>query len=326
MLGEISQDHVLADRGHSQQPGLPEVTLDLIFRSVSEPAECLHGPVGSLEAGLPCNILRHGCLGAAVLALVVEIRRHPRCQLSRVQAGMAVGKRKLDSLVLTDRPPIDLARPGIVHGFRKRGMTEAYRFERDQDALGVDAIEQHAEAVAFGTDAIALIGAQTFDKQLERRNSMAPHFPDLTHLNVRAVHVHEEESQYFSGAGTFISGRCASQQKAFFGAISLGDPSLVAINPISGALPDGSGADRGDIASEVRLSEAHADVEIPPHYGRQRRCPHLLGSVPHDGLHTKHADVDGARATHARTVGRYSLEDYARLADAQSGPAISLGN
>src|SRR6202011_6265334 len=120
------------------------------------------------------------------------------------------------------------------------------------DAFRVDAIEQHAKAVAFGTDAITLIGVQAFDKQLERRNRMASHFPNLTHLNGRAVHIHEEERQSIRGAGTLISRRRASQQKAFFGPIGLGDPSLVAVNPISGTLFDGSGADRRDVASEVR--------------------------------------------------------------------------
>ena len=71
-----------------------------------------------------------------------------------LQLHPAFGKRMLDRLVLADRAAEHDALLGVGGGAPKRGAAEADRFGGDQDALGIDAVQDVLEAAALLADAV----------------------------------------------------------------------------------------------------------------------------------------------------------------------------
>src|ERR1700686_2791469 len=101
----------------------------------------------------------------------------------------------LDRLVLADRPVEDypLLRKGKATP--QGGAAQSYRFGGDQDALGVQPVQDAVEAFALLADAIERRNRQVFDEQQVRVHRLAPHLVDLMRFDEAPVKVGVEERQ-----------------------------------------------------------------------------------------------------------------------------------
>ena len=75
----------------------------------------------------------------------------------------------------------------VLRGARERRAAEADRFGRDQDALGIEAVQDVVEALALLADAIGRRHRQFLDEQHVRIHRLAAHFLDLAHFDVAPV-------------------------------------------------------------------------------------------------------------------------------------------
>ena len=77
---------------------------------------------------------------------------------------------------------------------------------RDQDALGVHAVQDVFEAPALLADAVGDRHRQLVDEQLVRVDGLAAHLLDLAHLDAAAVEIGVEQAQAFGRRFTSSSG------------------------------------------------------------------------------------------------------------------------
>src|SRR6267378_6850444 len=91
--------------------------------------------------------LRHIGVGAALLAGIEECRGTAADHVGRFELGKSAGERELDPLVLTDRAVEDDALLGVVDALLKEPAAVADALLGDEDALGIHAVEDVAEAL-----------------------------------------------------------------------------------------------------------------------------------------------------------------------------------
>ena len=91
---------------------------------------------------------------------------------------MRLGQREGDALVLADRPAEDDALVGVRDRSANGDPADAERLGRDQDALGVEPVEQVAEAVALLADAVVDGHGQVVVAHLARHDGVAAHLGD----------------------------------------------------------------------------------------------------------------------------------------------------
>ena len=76
-------------------------------------------------------------------------------EVGGAQLGVGLGEREGDALVLADRAVEHDALVGVGDGPAQRHPADAERLGGDQDALGVEPVEQVLEAAALLADAVA---------------------------------------------------------------------------------------------------------------------------------------------------------------------------
>ena len=103
------------------------------------------GRLGGQELG-------HVGVGAAFLAGVEQGGGAAADHVGRLDLGIGAGERELHPLVLADRPVEDDPLLGVVDAFFEKPAAVADAFLGDQDALGVHAVEDVAEALALLAD------------------------------------------------------------------------------------------------------------------------------------------------------------------------------
>src|SRR6185436_5243842 len=95
----------------------------------------------------------------------------------------AFRERMLDRLVLPDRAPEDDPLARVHRRTPERRAADADRLRRDQDALGIHAVQDRAEAVTLGADAVLLGHLEAVDEDHVRVDGVATHLVDRTHLD-----------------------------------------------------------------------------------------------------------------------------------------------
>ena len=155
VLGDVGQDHLLADRGDAQQAGLAEVALDVVLGGVAEAAVGLHGAVGGEEPGLGGEVLGDVGLLAARQAGVDQRRppRAPSASAARSLAWASASGKAMPWFLPIGRPNTTRSL-AYAHRPPQGGPADAERLGGDQDALGVEPVEQVVEAAALLADAV----------------------------------------------------------------------------------------------------------------------------------------------------------------------------
>src|SRR3546814_14032958 len=93
----------------------------------------------------------------------------------------------LDALVLTDWPVEHDALLGILGRTPQRVAADADRLGADQDALGVEAVEDIGEALAFLADPVLFGNEQPIDEDRVRIHGLAAHFRDAMDVALAAI-------------------------------------------------------------------------------------------------------------------------------------------
>src|SRR5918997_4725778 len=138
---DVGEDQVRRDRGHLEEPGLPELALDVVLGVVGVAAEGLHRRVRRLPGGLRGQHQGHVRLGPGCLASLVEVRRPEAHQVRGFHARVRLRYGELDALVLPDRAPEDdtLLRPRGRPVYEPPAVADA--LGGDEDAFGVHTVE-----------------------------------------------------------------------------------------------------------------------------------------------------------------------------------------
>src|SRR5829696_3279813 len=146
-LGDEVQDHVRADRSDARNEAFAEVALDRVLLRIAHAAMGQDRLLAGHERGLGGEVFGRVRLGAALRAAVVEACRLEHHKVCGLELGPAFRERMLDGLVLADRAAEDDPLAGVQRRTPERRAADADRLRRDQDALGIHAVQDRAEAV-----------------------------------------------------------------------------------------------------------------------------------------------------------------------------------
>jgi hypothetical protein len=153
-LAEIGEDQIGRDGRGLVEAGLAPFALDVVFLGEREAAIGGERRLGGVPSGFRGEQFRHIGVCAALLAVVEQRGGAAADHVSRFELGIGAGQWELDALVLADRPVENDALLGVVDALLQQPAAVADAFLRDQDALGIRAVENVAEAPAFLADQI----------------------------------------------------------------------------------------------------------------------------------------------------------------------------
>ena len=150
-------------------------------------------------------------------------------------------QRMLDALVHADRAVEHDAAFRIGRGPRQRDLAEANRFGRDQDALGIHAVQDVFEAAALFAEAILDRDFKILEEQLVGIDGLAAHLLDLVHGDALLVEIGVEQAQALGRRLHLFQRRGARQQQDLVGDLGGRNPDLLAVDDIFVALPHRAG-------------------------------------------------------------------------------------
>ena len=102
-----------------------------------------------------------------------------------MQVGVGLGQREGDALVLADGPAEDDALVGVGDGPLDGDPPDAERLGGDEDALGVEPVEQVGEALALLADAVVDGHLEVVEGDLAGHHRVAPGLGDRRDLHLR---------------------------------------------------------------------------------------------------------------------------------------------
>ncbi len=98
----------------------------------------------------------------------------------------------LDALIFSDRAIEDDAFFGVVRRPRQRQFAETDGFRRNQDTLGIHAVQDVFEAAALLAEAIFHRNLEVFEKKFVGVDDLAAHLLDLMDLDALAIEIRIE--------------------------------------------------------------------------------------------------------------------------------------
>ena len=235
---------------------------------------------------------------------------------------MAVGQREGDALVLADRAAEDHPALRVLGGATQRDPADAQCLSRDQDPLGVEAVEDVAETLALLTDATVDRHAQPVVADLARHHGVAAHLGDRGDVDRRVLQVDQQQGHALGRAVAQLLGRGAHQQQAHVAVGGLGGPHLGSGDHVLIAVALGSGADRGGVGAGVGLGDAEGGVDGAVGNARQDLLGQRFRAVLAHRFHAEDRQVQGRAAVHGRTAGSHLLQHDRRLGDALTSAAV----
>ena len=145
------------------------------------------------KAGLCGQVLRRIGLGATGLVLIAQPGRLEHHQVGRFQCHPVLRQRVLNALVLSDGSIKDDALLGVIRCAIQRALPQAHRLSRNENALGVHAVQDVLEALAFFSNAVCSRHRHAIEEHLVRVDRLAAHLLDLSHLDPTAIEVGVKE-------------------------------------------------------------------------------------------------------------------------------------
>src|SRR6218665_2680565 len=161
----------------------------MVFLGVAHAAMREDGAFAGVVAGFGGEVFGGVGFSAAGPVLVVEPGGLVHHQVGGFELHPGLGQRVLYALVLPDGAAKHLPLAGIAGGPRERGAAQAHGLAGDQDALGVQAVQDVAKALALLAHQVLLGDAQPVDEDLVGVHAFAAELFDLAHLHGAAVHV-----------------------------------------------------------------------------------------------------------------------------------------
>ena len=276
------------------------------------------GIVGPARA----KILGRVGLGAAFLAVVVEPGGLEGEQVGGLELHPALGQRMLNRLVLADRAAEHDALLGILGCLGECGLADADGLGGDQDALGIEAVQEIAEALAFLADAVFQRNLEPVDEHLVGVDRLAAHLLDLGDFDFRAVEVGVEQRQPVGGVPALVLGRGPRDQQHFVGDLRRGGPGLLAVHDITVAVALGLGLQRRGVEAGVGLGDGEAALHLAGYDVGKNALLLLLGTEHHDRIGPEDIEMDRRGALQRRARFGDRLHHDRGLGDAESGSAV----
>ena len=152
MLADKGQHEVVRHRRDPVEAGFAELALDVVFLGEGKPAMGLHAHVGGLPRCFGGEVFCHVGFRPGAPAAFVDLGGFFDHQVRRFGRHVGFGDGELDALVLADLAAEDLAVIGIIGRLLDEPARVADALGGDQDALGVHAVEDIAEALALFAD------------------------------------------------------------------------------------------------------------------------------------------------------------------------------
>ena len=237
---------------------------------------------------------------------------------------MRARDRELHALVLADRPAEHDALLGVVGGAADEELGIAQALRGDQDALGVHAVDDVAEALALLADQVLGRHLQVVEEHLA--GVVVDHGVDLLDLDALALglaQVDEEHREPLGALLHLVGGRGAGQQQHQVGLQHAAGPDLLAVDDVAVvALLLGPRLELGGVGAGGGLGDAEGLQ--PQRAGGDARQVFLLLrriAVPQHRAHRVHLGVAGRRVA-ARLV--HGLQDGAAGRQRQPGAAVLL--
>ena len=234
---------------------------------------------------------------------------------------MRLGDGELHALVLPDGPAEHDAIAGVLRGLLDEPAAIADALGGDQRALGIQAVEDVAKALALLADQAAGGNLQVVEEQLV--GLVIDHVGDRLHGQAVAdglAQVDEEDRHALGLALHLSQRRGACQQDHQVRVLDARDPYFLPVDDVLVALAHGSGLDLGGVGAGGRLGDAHGlQAQLAAGQLRQVVALLLLAAVSEQGEHVVHLPMDGPGVA-AATVDL--LEDHRGLSQAQARAAV----
>ncbi|MNE13103.1 hypothetical protein D3C80_1059300 [compost metagenome] len=238
---------------------------------------------------------------------------------------MSFGDGELHALVLADGAAEHHAVAGIVAGLLDEPAAIADALGGDQGPLGIQAVEDVLEALAFFADQAVGGNFQIVEEQLV--GLMVDHVGDRSHGQAVAdgfTQVDQENRHAFGFFLHLVQRRGSGQQDHQVRMLDARDPHLLAVDHVLVALAHGTGLDLGGVGAGGGLGHAHRlQAQFTAGQFRQVVAFLRLAAVTQQGEHVVHLAVHGAGVTAAAV---HFLQDHRRLGQAQAGTAVLHGN
>ena len=211
----------------------------------------------------------------------------------------------LHALVLSDRPVEHDALAGVRRGACECGAAQAHGLGGDQDALGVQPVEQDLEAAAFLADAVLGGHRQRLDEQHVRVDGLAAHLRDLADLDACAIESRVEQREPVGRPAAGIPRRGPREDQHAVRDLRRGDPDLAAVDHVAVALAAREGAQPRRVEACVGFGDGEAGLLVA---ADQRRQPARL-------LVRRAEDDDRVQSEDVHVHGRRAREPGAGLGD-----------
>ena len=298
----------------------------MVLPGVAVAAVGLQGHIGGPETGFRRQPFGHVGFLAAGFVAIDQPGGFGHHQRGGFEAGSRLGKRKGDPLVLADGPAKDLPLPGVAHRPAQRGAADADGLRRDEDSLGVEAIEQVVKAFALLTDAIRHGNRQIVVDNLASRDRIAAELGNRRDADFGALQFGEQQGHAIGSALDFFPGRGPRQQHDALAMGGLGGPDLAAAHDVAAAFAAGEGADRRGVGAGVWFGDAESHMQRAAGDIRQVFFPHGIRPVLDQWMDAEHRQMHRRGAVHRGPGCGDFLKQYRGFADAPAGPAPALGN
>ena len=283
----------------------------------------LQAGVGRFPRRFGGQHLGHIRFGAARLVRIEQRAGFKAHQIRRFDVDVRARNRKLHALVLADGSPEHDALVDVLADLVDEPVAVADAFGGDQRALGVQAIEDVLEALAFFADQILGRDFEVLEEQLI--GLVVDHVLDRLHDHALLDGVLDVDQEDRHALGFFRDlgkGRGARQQDHQVGMLHARDPHLLPVDHIAVALAHGRRLDFGGVGAGGGLGHGHRlQAQFAAGDARQVMALLRFGAVAQQRAHIVHLAMAGAGVA-ARAVDLF--HDHRGFRQAQTRAAIFL--
>ena len=221
--------------------------------------------------------------------------------LGRVELGGGVRQGMGDGLVLPDGPVEDDPLLGVLDGALEGRAPDPHRLDADDDALGVQRIEQMVEALADGADHVLIRHLQVLDEDLVGVHRRASELVDQAHRHRRPVQIGEEERHALEGL-LRITVAGPGQQQDLVGVLRVGGPDLAPVDDPPVLALDRARLDPRGVGAGIGLGHAERHHDVARRDPGEVLLLHLGRAVLDDRRGREDVEVDrrGARGPRPR--------------------------
>ena len=324
VLRDVVEGHLLGDRRDALQACLAPVALHVVFARVAHAPEGLHRAVRGEERRLGRKVLRGVRRFTAFQSRVVPSPRVQRHHPRRLQLHARLRERMAHGLVGADRAVEHDALGRVPRRPVERDLADAARFGSEQHALGVQPVEDVAEALVLGADEPPSLDGEPVVGDLARGDRVAPDLGDRADVDVVAVEVGEEQAQ---SPQTAVRVTGAREQEHHLGLERLRSPDLATVDaPPAAAVRLGARADAPGVGPGVGLGHAERDVQLTRRRTREEGLLQPVVAELHDRVEPEDREVQRGTAVHGRSARSNIVQHDGGVGDAAPTTAEFLGD